>query len=399
MAAYRCYGRDREALGERHVQAIWYDRDLRPDRLVTRHGEPVRVIHPGAWNLEAGPDFKGAVLEVGVPGRRMKGDVEVHLSPSDWSMHGHGTDPAYRNVIAHVTWGCGPEPATLPPGAVSIWLGRFLTARPGFTPEDVDLSAYPFARLPATDRPCHVALRGDPDLAGEVLSAAGDHRLRMKARRLASVLAARPLERCQVFYEEALAALGYKRNARGFRRVAELVPYDRLTAEPENAAAALLGAGMFVDWNRAGLRPNNTPEVRLRAAAEIFTRTAIADLAEARSFGPRDLREMVRLMTLDRLMGRGRAAAVLANVVVPFALAQGVTDEVPSWLPPEDLSEPVHLTAFRLFGRDHNPSAFYAANGLHIQGLIQIHRDYCLQTHPDCGGCRFAESLRDRLPA
>ncbi len=146
-------------------------------------------------------------------------------------------------------------------------------------------------------------------------------------------------------------------------------------------------AASFIEWNRLGLRPTNHPEVRLRAAAAIFTRTAVVSLAEATSFDRSDLHAMLRELTRDRLMGRGRAAAVLANVVVPFALARGVISEVPIWLPPEDLSEPVHLTAFRMFGRDHNPAAFYARNGRHIQGLIQIHRDFCLQVHPDCTDC------------
>ena len=102
---------------------------------------------------------------------------------------------------------------------------------------------------------------------------------------------------------------------------------------------------------------------------------------------------MIRVMTDGRRMGRGRAGAILANVVVPFALGSGRISGVPGWLPAEDLSAPVRLTAFRLFGRDHNPSAFYSANGLHIQGLIQIHRAFCLQVHPDCGACALVADL------
>ena len=86
-------------------------------------------------------------------------------------------------------------------------------------------------------------------------------------------------------------------------------------------------------------------------------------------------------------MGRGRAAAILANVVLPCAIAEERVSGPPAWLPPEDISQPVRLTAFRLFGRDHNPAAFYARNGLRIQGLLQIHRDLCRRLHPDCGGC------------
>ena len=43
----------------------------------------------------------------------------------------------------------------------------------------------------------------------------------------------------------------------------------------------------------------------------------------------------------------------------------------------------------RLFGRDHNP-ALYAGNGLLVQGLIQVHRAYCLAAHPDCSACPLA---------
>ena len=104
-------------------------------------------------------------------------------------------------------------------------------------------------------------------------------------------------------------------------------------------------------------------------------------------------------------MGRGRAAAILANVVVPDAIAEERVAEPPAWLPPEDISQPVRLTAFRLFGRDHNLAAVYATNGLLIQGLLQIHRDLCLRLHPDCDDCalgsppglsiRMADFLRD----
>ena len=54
-----------EIISERHVQAIWYDGALRPEGLRTADGAPVRVVDPGRWNLEAGPDFRDAVLEIG----------------------------------------------------------------------------------------------------------------------------------------------------------------------------------------------------------------------------------------------------------------------------------------------------------------------------------------------
>ena len=111
---------------ERHVQALWYDGSLRPSNLRTWNGTPVRVVDPGAWNLEAGPDFRRAVIEVGRERARLVGDVEIHMRPSDWVAHRHASDPAYSDVVAHVTWAAGPPPGGvngLPRGCVSICIG------------------------------------------------------------------------------------------------------------------------------------------------------------------------------------------------------------------------------------------------------------------------------------
>ena len=374
---------------ERHVQAIWYDAALRPKNLTTRRGSEVRVVSPGEWNLEAGPDFRNAVLEVGKGRRRVIGDVEVHLAPNDWDFHRHGADPNYRNVIAHVTWGCGPVPGSLPPGTLSIWLGRFVTADTSFAPEQIDLMAYPYARLPSGVRPCEEWVGHDPDLARQVLAEAGRHRLLMKARRMSGRLCAANGEWRQVFYEEVMTALGYKRNQAQFRHVAERVPIRELPADVSVARTMLLTAGGFEEWDRTGYRPLNTPEQRLANAASVFTETPMMGMSEAADFSSSACRTMVKAMCGEGYMGKGRAAAVLANVILPFALAEERVSTVPDWLPPEDLSEPVRLTAFRMFGRDHNPAAFYATNGLLIQGLLQIHRDCCLQVHPDCTECEL----------
>ena len=65
--------RNDDIVSERHVQAIWYDAALRPGELRTAGGAPVRVVDPGRWNLEAGPDFRDAVLEIGAEAKQMIG--------------------------------------------------------------------------------------------------------------------------------------------------------------------------------------------------------------------------------------------------------------------------------------------------------------------------------------
>lgn len=84
---------------ERHLQAMWLEqRYFRP--LTTTSGESVEVISPGAWNGEAGPDFRFAHVKIG--GREVKGDIELHLSQEGWTHHKHHIDQRYDQVVLHV---------------------------------------------------------------------------------------------------------------------------------------------------------------------------------------------------------------------------------------------------------------------------------------------------------
>ena len=389
---------------ERHVQALWYDGALRPAGLRTWNGTPVRVIDPGAWNLEAGPDFRRAVLEVGRERARLVGDVEIHLRPSDWVAHRHSADPAYAGVVAHVTWSAGPPPGGvngLPRGCISICMGDRVLTRSDFSPYEIDLGAYPYAKLPSGPRPCEQALAGRTDFALSLMRAAGMRRLEFKARRMKSLLVRREC-REQVFYEETLAALGYKYNAFPFREVASAMPWRDLPHDAELAFTSLktvagMKAGSAAPWRCANVRPSNSPERRLASAAALFARGPglLADLDKCNLSTREGLKSAVEIIRAQSpqmhapSIGTGRAAAIVANVLVPLAIAEGRMIGFPERLPPEDVSAPVRLTAFRILGRDHNPS-LYSGDGILIQGLIQIHREFCLSAHPDCRECRFA---------
>src|SRR5438445_6037908 len=93
---------------ERLLQQIWLHQRLQRDRLKTLDGQRVRVLHPGFWNHEAGPDFRHAILQFGQASPR-SGDVEIDLHPAGWRGHGHDRNPAYQNVILHVVWDAESE--------------------------------------------------------------------------------------------------------------------------------------------------------------------------------------------------------------------------------------------------------------------------------------------------
>jgi hypothetical protein len=150
---------------ERHLQCLWFDARYRPAAFPLPGGESLSVLDPGEWNLEAGPDFLNATLLVQPGARQLRGDVEIHVHPSDWDAHGHSSDPAYAHVVAHVTWFAGPAPRTLPPNAHALSLAQPILAQPSLSLDDIDLKAYPHAVLPATPRPCEAFLKSNPDRA------------------------------------------------------------------------------------------------------------------------------------------------------------------------------------------------------------------------------------------
>jgi hypothetical protein len=96
------------------------------------------------------------------------------------------------------------------------------------------------------------------------------------------------------------------------------------------------------------------------------------------------------------MIGAGRVAAMVSNVVIPFLAASG-TDISPllQHLPPEENNNLIRRTAYSLFGRDHNPALYHT--GLRQQGLIQIFHDFCLNNKTACRDCRFAEALGSQV--
>src|SRR5438094_7364693 len=285
------------APSERLLQRIWQHQRLQRDQLKTLDGRRVRVLHPGFWNHEAGPDFRGAIVQFACEPPR-SGDVEIDLHPAGWRGHGHDRNPAYQNVVLHVVWNADSKaPCSLPTLALrslldsplnelSLWFSHD-TGAPGL------LSGQ--CSAPLRDLPEHV-LR-------EVLQQAALIRLRRKASEFAA--RARQAGWEQSLWEGLFGALGYKHNVWPMRSLAEL--RARWTAPEPNALALqarLLGiSGLlplelsrsqsdgdgylrcvwdqwwrqrdeFADcilpkelWRFHGLRPANHPQRRLALAA------------------------------------------------------------------------------------------------------------------------------------
>jgi hypothetical protein len=446
---------------ERHLQCLWFDGALRPEPLVSSDGEGLTVDAPGNWNLEAGPDFCDAVLRVGAEQRRVQGDVEIHVRPEDWTRHAHAADPRYRRVIAHVTYfPPGARAPDLPPHVLQIALAPALAACPTFSFESIDLTAYPFAEPRQQPTPCAQRLARLPvDAVAALLDCAGQQRLRRKAERLHLRLRAQPPD--DVFYEETMAALGYKQNVTAFRTLAQRVTRQHLQTcqSPLDAYSLLLGvsgllptqaradwpaeARAFVrtlwdrwwpiqdawldrtmvarDWALAGLRPQNAPRRRLAAAAAHFQ--PAGSLWERLRAVPRAdpavwYRGLLAQLTdCDHIpflashlalsskpankplrnLGDMRAAAIMLNVVVPLLAAEGVQVEPLLAELPPEQNNLAIRRGAHLLLGCDHNPALYHRHGLRQQGLIQIFEDFCLSNHAVCTACRFCDALDEYL--
>ena len=223
---------EKDAPPERLLQAIWRHQRLRRDRLRTADGRAVRILHPGFVSVEGGPDFRGAVIQIGDTAPR-SGDVEIDLRAGGWRAHGHDRNPAFHNVLLHVIWDdvgvhasagrnrgmsnqpkleLQPLPPTLavsdkldaPIAELSLWLEN---DSPRVLPENLRGQ-------------CCVVLRElDEPRQGRILDAAACVRFQAKAEQFRA--RARHAGWEQSLWEGLFRALGYKHNVWPMQNLAE----------------------------------------------------------------------------------------------------------------------------------------------------------------------------------
>jgi len=447
---------------ERHIQGLWYDAAWRPACLLAEGGAVVSVEDPGRWNTEEGPDFLGARLIVGREGRRVCGDIEIHVHPHDWLQHGHGDDGRYRGVVAHVTYfPATPSSRQMPRDVLQIPLKPLLGDDPAIFLDGIDPAAYPHAALDSRNAPCAEGMRTlGPAARGSILDAAGEERLRIKTARIAAAVEARG--EAQVFYEEVLCALGYKHNRRPCRLLARRVPLDRLREEAagsaQSAYAVLLGvAGLlpqrmgagwdgqsrkFVrslwdvwwkrrsawqaeimtrgSWHLGGLRPQNHPLRRLSAAAAIFGAPGEL-LSDISAVGTTDdwyaqVSEQVDQTAAGIPYWQHRLSFSSPAQERPIALigSQRIASLITNVVVPllaargrtvAPLLDGLAAEQSNVLTRQMAATLFgrdhnpvLYCGALRQQGLLQIFHDFCLQNRTGCRDCAFADALRKTRP-
>lgn len=81
---------------------LWQYKLFDVDNLKDHQGQKITILQSGKRNTFGGPDFFNAKIKIG--DQVWAGNVEIHVSASDWYRHLHQGDPFYDNVILHVVW-------------------------------------------------------------------------------------------------------------------------------------------------------------------------------------------------------------------------------------------------------------------------------------------------------
>jgi len=423
---------------ELELQARWFAGDF-GRRFRSVSGDDVEVVQFGTWNRSAGPDFSGAVVRLD-GGKPTRGPIEFDLIDRSWETHGHATNPAFDDAILHVF--VEQNDRTFFTRTKSHRNVPQVRVDPENLPESFSANV-PLARAGR----CQAPLKDLPEnRLGRILAAASQFRLQRKATRLRNILDNHG--RNEALFQEIAASLGYRENKLAFTLLAQRLPLEFLRKQGDESEAILFGVAGFLEtpdlgiyagetrayvrrlwdrwwphrdgmqrlvlptklWQLSGSRPLNHPQRRLGALVALvnawpsFVRSLTkknAKTAERFFLGlPHPFWNRHYTLASDpassemALIGESRIAEILANVLLPFFLAEGCD----IWTAYENL--PARLSnrrletgATRLFGDDPRRPLFTRTIAQQ-QGLLQIYEDFCLQDNSDCAQCPFPEQMR-----
>lgn len=448
---------DASILNERLLQSVWHHQRLRREHLATLDGRPVRVLHPGFWNHEAGPDFRDGVIQFD-SAAPVSGDIEIDLQPQGWHLHSHDRNPNYTNVVLHVVWEADSKiKSALPTIALKDCLDAPLAELHAWLADGVS------DQLANLTGHCCEPLRSLPiETWSEILRQAGQVRLQAKATQFQA--RARQIGWDRALWEGLFGALGYKHNVWPMRRLAEMVSELHLdqTKSLPTLQARLLGlsgllptdllrgtktSGEYVRriwdvwwrdreqflefimprqmWRLSGLRPANHPQRRLALAAHWVTAGDLVPKLErwfASSVADNELLLSLldvlpaehdeywswywtlsskRMKVPQPLIGPPRVTDIAMNVVLPWCWMRAAAGKSTR------LQETAEHRYFAWPKAEDNAvlrlarqRLFGGSNLRQIktaaaqQALLQIVRDFCQHSNALCDHCPFPELVK-----
>jgi len=388
----------------------------------TTDGRRVEILSVGEHNRNAGPDYSHA--RVRIDGNEWIGNIEIHVCASDWIKHRHHLDKAYDSVILHVV-----RTADKP---VYNSRGELVPQCELQYPSEQDYLSGLFENAKQMDSVfsrvgCAEQLMHDPGLLTE-----GWRRTLLRKRlecKQASI--ERLLEITKGSWEHALYIslarnFGFHTNSLPFEQLAINTPLSYLQKHRNSLfqlTALLMGQAGLLDkaqcsmhnaqftwdelskeyeflrtkfgltpmdgsiWKHARMRPQNSPELRIRQFAQLLYQS---EALLSKILDRDDLKKLVPLFEVPK-MGRSSIDILLINTVIPYKYAYAIhrhdtlrAEEAVALMEqiaPENNSI---IRQWRILGQE-------VKNAADSQALLHLYQNYC--QHHECINCEVGYQI------
>jgi hypothetical protein len=285
---------------EDFLHYVWKFRLFDRIGLQTDDGEELEILSVGMHNTDSGPDFHNARIRIGET--VWAGNVEVHLSASDWQKHGHTADNAYENIILHVVYR-NDAPLVLPNGRKVPTLQ--LKDR---VPAELYNRYHQMVFGNQSIIPCESSIAGiDGLIMQNWLTRVLVERLEKRSAAVIDTLTINRGDWEETFYQFLAANFGFKTNALPFELMAKSLPQLTLAKYKNNSMqieAMIFGQAGFLEaelkdeyplklkkeynflrkkyslkpienhlWKFMRLRPQNFPTIRLAQFAALIVQS------------------------------------------------------------------------------------------------------------------------------
>ena len=376
----------------------------------TTDGKKVEILSVGEHNRDAGPDYSHARIRI--DGHEWVGNIEIHVCSSDWTKHHHHLDKAYDNIILHVV-----RTADKP---IYNSKGELVPQCELNYPSDKDYLSALFESAQRMDSAiarigCAEQLLHDPRLLTE------GWRKTLLCKRLECKRASitRLLEITKGSWEHALYIslarnFGFHTNSVPFEERAINTPLSYLQKHRNSLfqlTALLLGqAGLVQEpelqkeydflrvkfgltplegsiWKHARLRPQNSPELRIRQFAQLMHQS---ENLLSKILDTDDLKELEVLFAVPQ-MGKSSVDILLINTVIPYKYAYALHQNNPvkaeqamrlmEKIPAENNTI---VRQWRVLGQE-------VKNAADTQALLHLYQNYC--QHHECINCEVGYKI------
>ena len=307
------YTPDLDKIDEAFVQKLWNEQRFFATSMEAIDRRTIRVLKPGIWNHNEGPDFMHAEIEI--DGKLQTGDVEIHVRSSEWYRHEHHLNSRYNRVILHAVY--FDDDLNL---RIRLQNGKRIPTLELLKWVDMPIGdLYDNTQEPTTeDSLCRVTGKHlNMEVLKGVFESLGRERFLEKAESM-RLLRTR-LEFEQLLYEGIMEALGYARNNKAMRELAQHVPFTDLDEKSELEIQAILFgvAGLLPSQREKSLPTEVTNDPSIVALEESWREAEYAELpsrmTDARwSFTSRPVNHPVRrIAAMGQLIHRCQGSLMM----------------------------------------------------------------------------------------